>query len=259
MINSMIYNGQEVQTHIHNGVEVFSGIHGKYVVENGVLNTDFASGEISTTSKCAGNTTGTSSQVALTLIDKLVGKPMTLTFRGYTTTSIYNKDVERYAYVECDGVRVATVDLLTQYQANKDETITVNFTPTVNAIHIGTYVRRTSDSGQSTQTDTQTAEIINLQVVNSVITITAQPVNQTVAVDNYATFTVEAVGNNLSYQWQYKVGSDAWKNSGMTGYNTNRITVQGTTARNGYQYRCVITDANGNQIISNPANLTVRS
>ena len=113
MINSMIYNGQEVQTWLHNGVEVFSGIHGKYVVENGVLNTDFASGEISTTSNCNGNTTGTSSKVALTLIDKLVGKPMTLTFRGYTTGSIHNGDTQRYAYVECDGVRVATVNLLT--------------------------------------------------------------------------------------------------------------------------------------------------
>ena len=165
MINNMIYNGQEVQTWVHNGVEVFSGIHGKYVVENGVLNTDFASGEISTTSNCAGNTSGTSSKVTLTLVDKLINKPMALTFRGYTTISIYNKDIERYAYVECDGVRVATVDLLTQYQANKDETITVNSTPTVNTIYIGTYVRRTSDSGQSSQSDVQTAEIINLQVV----------------------------------------------------------------------------------------------
>ena len=137
----------------------------KDIIKNGVLNTDLASGEISTTSKCAGNTTGTSSKVALTLIDGLVGKLMTLTFRGYTTTSIYNKDIERYAYVECDGVRVATVDLLSQYQANKDETITVNFTPTVNAIYIGTYVRRTSDSAQSSQSDVQTAEIISLQVV----------------------------------------------------------------------------------------------
>lgn len=164
-LQSMIYNGQEVSTWIHNDIEVYTGIHGKYVVQDGVINTKFASGEAYTYSNCAGNTTGTYSKVALTLIDELVGMPMILTFRGYTTASIHNGDTQRYAYVECDGVRVATINLLTILRENKDETIIVNFTPTTNNIFIGTYVSRAINADQYTQRDTQHAEITSLQVI----------------------------------------------------------------------------------------------
>ena len=92
------------------------------------------------------------------------------------------------------------------------------------------------------------------------LSITDQPGSKTVAVGNNATFKVNATGTDLTYQWQFKkVGATTWTNSGMTGATTNSITVQGTKARNGYQYRCVITDRNGNKVTSNGATLTVQA
>ena len=89
--------------------------------------------------------------------------------------------------------------------------------------------------------------------------ITRQPADQSVAVGEAAVFAVEAEGSDLSYQWQFRTSETAkWTNSGMTGSKTNSITVQGTKARNGYQYRCVITDRNGEQVISEGATLTVK-
>ena len=43
----------------------------------------------------------------------------------------------------------------------------------------------------------------------------------------------------------------------MTGYNTNTLTVQALSYRNNYEYRCVITDAQGNSATSNGAKLTI--
>ncbi|MBR6627729.1 MAG: BspA family leucine-rich repeat surface protein [Lachnospiraceae bacterium] len=90
------------------------------------------------------------------------------------------------------------------------------------------------------------------------LVITSQPTNQSVTEGDSAVFKVTVTGNKLSYQWQFrKSATGAWTNSGMTGATTDSITVQGTTARNGYQYRCVITDGNGNKVTSNAATLTV--
>ncbi len=90
------------------------------------------------------------------------------------------------------------------------------------------------------------------------LAITGQPANQSVTEGDSAVFKVTATGNKLSYQWQFsKSATGAWTNSGMTGAKTSSITVQGTTARNGYQYRCVITDGTGKKVTSNAATLTV--
>ena len=87
--------------------------------------------------------------------------------------------------------------------------------------------------------------------------ITAQPKNATASVGETAQFTVSATGAGLTYQWQFCKGGK-WENSGMTGSKTATISVPATAARNGQQYRCIITDANGNKVISNAAKLTVK-
>jgi hypothetical protein len=43
----------------------------------------------------------------------------------------------------------------------------------------------------------------------------------------------------------------------MTGYNTDTLTFTTQDAHNGRLYRCVITDANGNEIASEEAVLTL--
>ena len=88
--------------------------------------------------------------------------------------------------------------------------------------------------------------------------ITTQPKAVTAAVGDTARFTVAASGVEPAYQWQFN-GGTGWKNATLTGYNTATLSVPVTAARNGYQYRCVITDANGAKTTSDAGRLTVKT
>jgi len=88
--------------------------------------------------------------------------------------------------------------------------------------------------------------------------VIGHPVNRYAVVGNTATFAVVAEGTELTYQWQYRTSAkDSWKNDAGTGNKTATLSVAVTAARNGYQYRCVITDKYGNVVSSNAATLTV--
>ena len=84
-----------------------------------------------------------------------------------------------------------------------------------------------------------------------------QPQNYSGAVNTSTVLSVSASGSGLTYQWQVCANGSTWKNVTSTGYNKASMTVTLTAARNGYQYRCVITDALQNQVISDPAALTI--
>ena len=93
--------------------------------------------------------------------------------------------------------------------------------------------------------------------VLSVPVITTQPENVVVAYGDMVKFTVKATGGSLSYQWQYKApGSSVWKDSGLSGAKTAVLKVTAEKARNGQQYRCIVTNALGSAT-SEPAKLTV--
>lgn len=98
---------------------------------------------------------------------------------------------------------------------------------------------------------------------STAIAITEQPQDATVALEANAIFTVTASGTDLTYQWQFLAtsGSDAkdWSNTSITDATTNQLTVQAYDYCNGYFYRCIVTDGDGNQSISAPAKLTVQS
>ncbi|MBR6834798.1 MAG: leucine-rich repeat protein [Oscillospiraceae bacterium] len=80
------------------------------------------------------------------------------------------------------------------------------------------------------------------------ITIVTNPSDFSGTVGTYAKFTVVVSGgSNLTYQWQFNNGS-GWRDSSSTGYNTNTLTIKVTEARNGQQYRCVITSSDGSTI-----------
>lgn len=49
----------------------------------------------------------------------------------------------------------------------------------------------------------------------------------------------------------------AWADTSAAGYNTDTLTVQALAYRNGYKYRCIITDADGVKTTSLPAALTI--
>ena len=87
--------------------------------------------------------------------------------------------------------------------------------------------------------------------------ITTQPSDKTVTAGATATFTVVASGEGLSYQWYYqKPGTSTWNACSNSGTSASYSVV--TAARhNGYQYKCVVTNAAGS-VTSNTAALTVK-
>ncbi len=94
------------------------------------------------------------------------------------------------------------------------------------------------------------------------VEITAQPQDVTIASGGKAEFAVEAVGDGLTYRWQYATRTGAaWYNVvGAVGGNTDSILkIAATAARNGYKYRCVVTDEYGSEVVSAAAVLNVEA
>ena len=69
--------------------------------------------------------------------------------------------------------------------------------------------------------------------------ILTQPADVTAAAGETVTFTVEAAGTDLVYQWQYSTnGGSSWKNCGSTGYNTSSFSFAMKESLSGRLYRC---------------------
>lgn len=94
-----------------------------------------------------------------------------------------------------------------------------------------------------------------LNVVVSSLTITKQPVDITANACESVQFSVDVIGTDITYQWQYSSsGSTSWSDS--AGETTNTLTVEALGVRNGRKYRCVV--SNGDKTLtSNQATLTV--
>ena len=86
------------------------------------------------------------------------------------------------------------------------------------------------------------------------VQIIAQPTDQT-ASSGYVYFTVEAEGAGLTYQWQYSTDGARFADTALTGYNSDTLRVAANAANNGRQYRCIVTDKYGNEIITDAATL----
>ena len=78
------------------------------------------------------------------------------------------------------------------------------------------------------------------------ITITRQPEDIEAPIGSTGSAKVEAEGE-ITYRWYFKKANGTqWQASGMKGYNTDTIYVPVTEARLGQQYKCVLTDSEGN-------------
>ena len=89
-------------------------------------------------------------------------------------------------------------------------------------------------------------------------TITTPPTNQSVTVGQTASFTVEANGDSLSYQWQQSADNGTnWNN--ISGATSNSYTTDAATLEmNNYQYQCVVSNSAGS-VTSQAATLTVQA
>ena len=82
-----------------------------------------------------------------------------------------------------------------------------------------------------------------MRLIKSVVfEIVTPPVDFEGELGDTATFTVEATGTDLTYQWQYKTLSGTkWYNSTMSGSQTDTLSMELTQARLKYEFRCVVT------------------
>ena len=86
--------------------------------------------------------------------------------------------------------------------------------------------------------------------------ITKQPVSVTASDEEDVSFSIEATGDGLTYQWEYKKpGSDTWTESSTGTTATYSFTMKDTY--DGRQIRCIITDKYDDTVISNAADLTL--
>jgi len=93
------------------------------------------------------------------------------------------------------------------------------------------------------------SKAVTLKLVT--LKITSQPVNRYMLAGKTAVFSVKASGNGLKYQWQYRTSSTgSWKTATATGNKTASMSIAAAASRNGYQYRCKITDKHSNVIYS---------
>lgn len=89
------------------------------------------------------------------------------------------------------------------------------------------------------------------------VTITTQPKDVAVTAGEKAVFTVEAQGQNLSYQWYYlKPGGTDWTVVKSAAGKNAVYSLKTETRHNGYQYRCEV--SNGEvSATTNAVSLTV--
>lgn len=72
-----------------------------------------------------------------------------------------------------------------------------------------------------------------------------------------AVFTVKASGSSPAYQWQYSLdGGKEWRMCTLSGYKTAKLSVNALAYRDGYMYRCIVSNSAGS-VTSGSAKLTV--
>ena len=111
--------------------------------------------------------------------------------------------------------------------------------------------RVTDENGSSVDS---AGAVLKVQTV-----IYQQPQNNVKAAGETAYFQTKISGVGLRYQWQYRTSaSDSWKASGLGGSSSNRLSVPVIKGRNGWRYRCMVTDANGSRVFTQEAVLQVK-
>ena len=110
------------------------------------------------------------------------------------------------------------------------------------------------DEGAEEEADaevTYAAEATTLQ-------ITEQPVDVAAAAGEAVTFHVAAKGDGLSYQWQRSDDKGAtWTDCFSSGATTANMTFVMAAAYNNRQFRCIVSDGNGNSVKSDVITLHI--
>lgn len=105
---------------------------------------------------------------------------------------------------------------------------------------------------------TKETDVVTIAKLPTTVKIVTQPMNMGGPAGSTVQFHVAAEGTGLTYQWQYSNnGGTSWGNTSMSGYNTDTLSVGVVAYRDGYQYRCIVTDHSGVSLTSSVATLRV--
>ena len=108
--------------------------------------------------------------------------------------------------------------------------------------------------------NTVVSESAALLALEQELVIVTQPVNYVGAVNDDVTFTVEATGNGLTYEWFFSTdGGETWEKSYSPGYASNTLCPILRTYRDGNMYKCVVTDVLGSSVESDAVSMTVQT
>ena len=110
----------------------------------------------------------------------------------------------------------------------------------------------TDEDGHSVATNE-----VSITIKEPSIKINSQPVSFAGQEGATAKFIVAAEGEGLTYQWQLKKGSK-WADLSSGGATTTTLSIKVDASKNGKIYRCLITDANGEQLSTNEVTITVK-
>ncbi|MDP4210780.1 MAG: Ig-like domain-containing protein, partial [Bacteroidota bacterium] len=110
-----------------------------------------------------------------------------------------------------------------------------------------------------------TSSPATLTVGGAPVSISSQPVDQTVCTGSNASFSASGIGAGLTYQWQLSTnGGSSWSdlsNGGVySGVTAATMNITGAPlANDGYKYRCVISSTCAAPATTNPATLYVNT
>ena len=107
-------------------------------------------------------------------------------------------------------------------------------------------------------TVTSNAAKLSFSSTTGTVKITSQPTDVKTGVGKIVSFKVVADGVGLKYQWQTSSSNGAkWGNTSLSGNNTALLSFSAPATYDGRLYRCVITDAKGNTVVSEAAKLSI--
>ena len=99
---------------------------------------------------------------------------------------------------------------------------------------------------------------VTITIKEPSIKINTQPQSFSGPEGSTAKFTVAAEGEGLAYQWQLKKGK-SWANLSAGGATTSTMSIKVDSSKNGKVYRCLITDANGEELATDEVSITVKA
>ena len=90
------------------------------------------------------------------------------------------------------------------------------------------------------------------------LTVIHSPESKSCASGETAQFMCAATGDGVTYRWQARSAADqAWTETSFAGHDGQILFVPAGNETDGWQFRCVISDAGGSSAATVPASLTV--